>query len=172
MEGAKLLGLLIGRDVLLSLQELVLSYNKSLSNEGVAYLMQGLQGSSKVKLHSLCLNSVGMGDAGLKSLAEAVGVGALLECRKIDVNANPPLRDIIPFSCALRCGGLKNLTFLAFHHSSIEPEAVTVLSHSLFEHCPNLNFLHLPKVGSDPQQVITEIRNIFEREGTISVAYH
>ena len=136
VEGAKLLGLLIGRDFLPSLQELVLSVNKNLGDEGVTYLTQSLQASSKTKLNSLGLNSVGMGEAGLKSLAEAIGGGPLLECKRIYAHHNAPLRNVIPFSNALRSGGLKNRTNVTFSRSNIALEAVTVLAHSLLEHCP------------------------------------
>jgi hypothetical protein len=154
------------------LQELVLSGNQNLGDEGVMYLAQGLQGSSKIKLDSLLLISVGMGDAGLKSLAEAIESGALLECRKIDVNSNAPLCNIIPFSCALRCGGLKNLTFVAFNQNKIEPHEVTVLASALIEHCPRLNVLLLPKVGSGPQQAIKEIKDSYGIKRTLVISFN
>lgn len=96
MEGAKLFGLLTGRDVL-PLQELVLSNNKNLGDEGVAYLIQGLQGCSKIRLHSLCLNSFLMGDAGLKSLAEAIGSGRFWSAKKLMSMVMPPFATLFLF---------------------------------------------------------------------------
>jgi len=159
VEGAKLLGLLIGRDVLPSLQKLVLSSNRYLGDQGVAYLAQGLQASCRTKLNSLRLSLAGMGDAGLKYLAEAIGSGAFLNCKRIHASNNFSLRNIIPFFNALRSGGLKNLTFVAFRFNKIVPEALTVLAQSLIEHCSNLISLALPNVAAGPRQVIKEIRD-------------
>jgi len=131
-----------------ALQELVLNDNEDFGDEGVTYLAQGLQASSRTKLHCLHLSLVGMGDAGLKSLAEAIGSGALLECRVIQADRNTSTHNVIPICSALRSGGLKNLTSLDFSQNIFEPGAVTVLAKSLFEHCPV--YLHLPRVDPGP----------------------
>jgi hypothetical protein len=50
-----------------------------------------------------------MGDAGFKSLAEAIRSGALLECSHLDAGGIAGFVNIIPLTNGLRSGGLKNL---------------------------------------------------------------
>jgi len=49
-------------------------------DEGIAYLAQGVQASSRIKLTTLRLVDVGWGDADLEALAEVIRTGALMEC--------------------------------------------------------------------------------------------
>ena len=172
VRGAEALGQAIRRDVLPSLQELFLNDNRDLGDEGVTYLAQGLQASSQIKLHCLHLSLVGIGDAGLKSLAEAIGSGALLECRVIQADRNTFIHNVSPINSAQRSGGLKNLTSFDFSQNIFEPGAVTVLANSPFEHCPVLESLNLPRVDPGPRQVIKEICDSYGREKAISLKFH
>jgi Ran GTPase-activating protein (RanGAP) involved in mRNA processing and transport len=87
-EGAKVLGLAIGRASLPSLEKLDISDNACIGCDGVTSLVQGLQTASRTRLISLYMHSIGMGDAGLKSLADAIRCGVLADCLQIDVSGN------------------------------------------------------------------------------------
>ena len=76
------------------------------------YLAQGLQASSRTKLSELGLNSVGMGNAGFNSLAEAIRSGALSECSRLCACGITGFINVIPFTNGLRSGGLEKLTEL------------------------------------------------------------
>lgn len=77
LSGAKVLGLAIGQDSLPSLQHLSLSKR---GDDGVAYMIQGMQVSSRMKLTDLELCSVGMGNVGLRFLAQAIGSSTFVNC--------------------------------------------------------------------------------------------
>lgn len=172
----EVLGLAIGRDILPSLRDLTISYNPGLSDEGVTSLALGLQASSRTKLKTLHLNSVGMGDAGLKSLAEAIQRGALEECSNSDAsNKSPSLRNVFPFVTALRSGGrLRNLMYLNFtqgHDSALMPASVAILLYSLLEHCPKLRSIDVPTVGPGAPEIIKGMRNMFGRRLMIKAGH-
>ena len=131
-EGAEVLGLASGSDILPSLVHLNICRNAGLGDEGVSFLGRGLQTSSRTKLKILQLSSVGMGDAGLKSLAEALSSGALEHCSFFGADYNnPSLRNLFPFATALKSGGLRNLANFNFtqgHDSAAVPASVAILT--------------------------------------------
>lgn len=169
-EGAKVLGMAIGRDLLPSLQELCILYSDDIGDSGVTSLALGLQASSRTKLTRLYMGAVGMGDAGLKSLAEAIRGGALENCSFLDISyKSPSLRNIIPFAAALRSGGLEKIKhFRAVQiFSEIVPESVAILVYSLMEHCPQLDTLCIPDFRPGAAQVFRDISTFLERKVNI-----
>lgn len=151
-EGAKVLGLAIGRDSL----KLDISDNASIGCDGVTSLAQGLQTASRTRLISLYMHSIGMGDAGLKSLADAIRCGVLADCLQIDVSGND-FHNIVPLVNALRSVGLKKLTYFATQTDTFGSEAAVLLVFSLMEHCPALEDLLLDEVTSTACKMIEEI---------------
>ena len=82
------------------------------------FLYQTVCGSD----YKLVLSSVGMGDAGFTSLAEAIMTGVFVDCWRLQVCEISGLINVIPLTNALRCGGLKSLTSFKFQYNEIEPE--------------------------------------------------
>lgn len=164
VQGAAL-GVTIRQDCLPFLQVLSLWYNRKIGDEGMMYLAQGLQASSRTKLSELGLNSVGMGNAGFNSLAEAIRSGALSECSRLCACGITSFINVIPFTNGLRSGGLKN-------DGVDQPEAMAVLVQSLMEHCPALQLVYLRRVEPDTQRFITEIRDTFWGPGWPVIAFN
>lgn len=75
-EGVEVLGLLIGRNSLPSLNEVDIHRNSDIGIKGVMALMQGLRASSHTKLANLGLENVGLNDEGIKTLMDLIESGA------------------------------------------------------------------------------------------------
>lgn len=60
----------------------------------MTYLAKGMQTSSRTKLTTLDLCSVGIGDAGLISFGGAIESGALIKCSTLYLDWNHALHDI------------------------------------------------------------------------------
>lgn len=167
-EGAELLGGALGRDLLPSLQVLSVCKNPNLLDDGIGHLALGLCKSSPIKLASLNLSSVGMGDMGLTFLAEVIRRGALVHCLKLDASDND-IENIVPLADSLRDGGLKNLTTFKFGMSKLDGEGAAVLVRALLEHCPVLTDLNLENIELETQQAVTEVLNRYELDRELTV---
>jgi hypothetical protein len=168
-EGAKRLGLIIGRDSLPSLQHLSLSSNTKLGDDGVAYLLQGMQASSRLKITNLELGSVGMGNVGLKFLAEAIGSSTFVNVSSLDASANPAIHNIMPLMNVLRSGRLRNLTRFEMSSINIDQGEVTTLAHTLMENCPALKSIWLPKAGPGTRRAIDTHKKSLGRGRELSI---
>lgn len=167
-EGAKLLGGAIGRDLLPSLQVLSVCKNPDLLDDGMGHLALGLCTSSRTKLNSLNISSVGMGDMGLTVLAEVIRRGALVDCLKLDASDNG-IENIEPLADALGGGGLKNLTTFKFGMSKLDGEGATVFVRALLEHCPVLTDLTLEDIELETRQAITEVLDTYDLDREVTV---
>lgn len=98
-----------------------------------------------------------MGDAGLKSLAEAIMTGAFVDCSRLNISGVFGLINVIPFTNGLRSGGLKSLRVFKFQSNEIEPHGITLLAHTLLEHCPILLDVYLPIAEPDTQRFIRDL---------------
>jgi hypothetical protein len=116
-----------------------------------------------------------MGDAGLKSLTEAIQRGALEECSNLDASNNSPsLRNVFPFVTALRSGGMRHLTRFNFtqgHDSALVPASVAILLYSVLEHCPKLRSIDVPTVGPGAPKIVKDMRNMFGRRLMIKTGH-
>lgn len=163
VEGAKFLGVIIGHDSLQSLQRLNVSHNTKLGDDGVAYLLHGMQTSSRVKLQALHLSLVGMGNVGLKSLAEAIGSSAFVNLSSLTASTNRAIHNIMPLLNALRSGGLKNLTRFEMFRINIDQGEVATLAYTAMENCPKLKSIWLPRVGPGTRRAIINHKKSLER---------
>ncbi len=148
--------------------------NPNFGDEGVTYLAQCLQASSRIKLTSLGSLDVGMGDAGLEALAEVIRSGALVECTCFAISRTGPLKKVISLANAFRGGGLKKVTQFCLsvcpgENRKPEPEALTVFAYSLMEHCPALVEIFLPAIGASTMAVIKEIRDSHGSDRAIDI---
>ena len=170
-EGAKALGLAIGHDTLPSLQELNISNNVELGNDGVTYLAQGLQASSKTKLRSLSLDSVRMDLAGHQSLAELIESGALVHCLTLNACGNLSMPTIALLADPLTSGNLKSVINSELGMSEVEPGDVVSLARSFMNFCPAVKHLILPEAEPGTRQVIKELQESFGKGRDLDISF-
>ena len=107
------------------LEELVLSGNESLGDDGMLPVIKALEVGALPHMKRLELSAVGMGSIGATALAEAVECGSLAELQELSLNRNQAIGDdaMVKLLLALSSGNCQDLRLLSAWNAGMGEEA-------------------------------------------------